>query len=215
MCNLIFDIDGTLWNTTDIVAVAWQDAAKTYGRTDAVITADLLKKEFGKTMDVIAEDIFTDVPSKIERQRLIDLCCKLEHDKLHNITYEIADSIIFPGVQDTLRQLHGKNDLYIVSNCQKGYPELFTDRSRTEDLFMDHLCFGDTGTCKGETIKTLMKKHGMTAEDTYYIGDTLGDFEACSIAGIRFIFCSYGFGEVPDPYKAIDRFSDLKDIFPV
>ena len=213
MCNLIFDIDGTLWNTTDIVAVAWQDAANTYGKTKAVITADLLKKEFGKTMDVIAEDIFFDVPSESERQILIDLCCKLEHIKLHSITHEIADSIIFPGVQDTLRKLSEKNDLYIVSNCQCGYPELFTEKSGTEDLIKDHLCFGDTGTCKGETIKTLMKKHGMSSEDTYYIGDTMGDYEACAVAGIRFIYCRYGFGEVAEPYKTIDSFTELKDMF--
>lgn len=213
MCNLIFDIDGTLWNTTDIVSVAWQDAAETYGKTKAVITADLLKKEFGKTMDVIAEDVFFDVPSESERQILIDLCCKLEHVKLYAITPDIADSIIFPGVQDTLKKLHEKNDLYIVSNCQCGYPELFTDKSRTKDLIRDHLCFGDTGTCKGETIKTLMNKYGMIPEDTYYVGDTMGDYEACVVAGIRFIFCRYGFGEVPSPYKAIDSFTELKDMF--
>lgn len=213
MCNLIFDIDGTLWNTTEIVAVAWQEAANAYGKTGAHITADLLKKEFGKTMDVIAEDIFTDVPSPDDRQTLIELCCRYEHSMLHSITQEVADGIIFPGVKATLRKLAVNNDLYIVSNCQKGYPELFTDKSVTEDVIKDHLCFGDTGTPKGETIKTLMDRYGMTPEDTYYIGDTLGDFEACNKAGIRFIFCRYGFGEVPSPYKAIDSFTELEKMF--
>ena len=213
MCNLIFDIDGTLWNTTEIVAIAWQEAARFYGRTGAVITADLLKKEFGKTMDVIAEDIFTDVPSAEDRQTLIGLCCRYEHSKLNSITYETAESIIFPGVKDTLKDLASSNDLYIVSNCQKGYPELFTDKSGTKDLIKDHLCFGDTGTPKGDTIRTLMDRYGMTPEDTYYIGDTMGDFEACVKAGIRFIFCRYGFGEVGDPYRTIDSFSELKDMF--
>ena len=213
MCNLIFDIDGTLWNTTEIVAVAWQEAANAYGKTKAVITADLLKKEFGKTMDVIAEDIFTDVPSSEDKKTLIDLCCRYEHTRLHSITHEVADSIIFPGVKATLRELSEDNDLYIVSNCQKGYPELFTDKSETGDIIKDHLCFGDTGTPKGETIKALMEKYNMSPEDTYYVGDTMGDFEACTVAGIRFIFCRYGFGEVPSPYKAINSFTELKDMF--
>lgn len=213
MCNLIFDIDGTLWNTTGIVASAWQEAADNYGKTKAVITADLLKKEFGKTMDVIAEDIFTDVPLLSERNILIDLCCKYEHIRLDEISIETADSIIYPDVKDTLKLLTQKHALYIVSNCQLGYPELFTDKSGTADLIKDHLCFGQTRTCKGETIKTLMNKYDMDPEDTFYIGDTLGDYEASSQAGIKFIFCSYGFGSVATPYKSIAGFSDLKDIF--
>ena len=66
---------------------------------------------------------------------------------------------------------------------------------------------------KGETIMTLMERNGLSPEDTYYVGDTLGDYEACQLAGIRFIFCKYGCGEVKTPYKAIDSFSELKDLF--
>ena len=213
MCNLIFDIDGTLWNTTEIVAVAWQKATDEHGKSKAVITAELLKKEFGKTMDVIAEDIFPDITSPEERQELITLCCRYEHERLHAITSDVADSIMFDGVKDTLRELSYNHRLFIVSNCQKGYVELFTDKSGTDDIIEDHLCFGVTGTCKGETIMTLMERNGLSPEDTYYVGDTLGDYEACQLAGIRFIFCKYGFGEVKTPYKAIDSFSELKDLF--
>ena len=209
MCNLIFDIDGTLWNTTEIVAVAWQKATDEYGKSKAAVTADLLKKEFGKTMDIIAEDIYFDVPSPEERQKLITLCCKYEHERLNEITPEIADSIMFDGVKETLRALSRDNRLFIVSNCQKGYVELFTGKSGTDDIIEDHLCFGDTGTCKGETIKTLMARNGLLPEDTYYVGDTLGDYEACQLAGIRFIFCKYGFGEVKTPDISIERFPDL------
>ena len=54
------------------------------------------------------------------------------------------------------------------------------------------MCFGDTGTSKGQTILTLMKKHNIGP--CIYIGDTQGDMEACQEAGIPFIFCAYGLG---------------------
>lgn len=213
MCNLIFDIDGTLWNTTEIVAIAWQQAADEYGKTKAVITSDILKKEFGKTMDVIADDLFPDIPTKDEKDELISLCCRYEHERLNAISTDTADTIMFDEVKDTLYKLSARNRIFIVSNCQNGYIELFIDKSGTESIIEDHLCFGQTGTCKGETILSVMKRNDLDPKDTYYIGDTLGDFEACELAGIRFIFCEYGFGEVPAPYKSIKSFKELNDIF--
>ena len=74
-------------------------------------------------------------------------------------------------------------------------------------LFGGHLCFGDTGTCKGETIKRLMETHGIGS--ACYIGDTQGDLDASDLAGLPFVYCTYGFGQVSHLWKAIDRFEDL------
>ena len=78
-------------------------------------------------------------------------------------------------------------------------------------LFRGHLCFGDTGTDKGDTIRALMAKHGISS--AVYIGDTQGDSEAAGKAGIPFIWASYGFG-TPERWDGkIDRFSDLARLF--
>ena len=78
------------------------------------------------------------------------------------------------------------------------------------DLISGHLCFGDTGTCKGETIKKLMKDHNITS--ACYIGDTAGDMEASEYAGIPFVFCTFGFGEAPRYWKKIDKFEQLLEL---
>ncbi len=52
---VILDVDGTLWDSTPIVARAWQSAVADSGLTDYVVTAERLKGLFGKTMQVIAE----------------------------------------------------------------------------------------------------------------------------------------------------------------
>ena len=45
-----------------------------------------------------------------------------------------------------------------------------------------------------------------------YIGDTIGDFNACRKAGVPFIFAEYGFGQVDKPDYRITRPFDLTEI---
>ena len=58
MKAMILDVDGTLWDTTGVVAEAWMQAASELMiPLDTPITADRLKQEFGKPMDEIAAGI--------------------------------------------------------------------------------------------------------------------------------------------------------------
>ena len=207
--NLIFDIDGTLWNTTGRVAIAWQKAADDMNIPCKPITGDILKKEFGKTMDVIAADLFPEVTDTKKLDELVTLCSSYESDILDALTEEDLKLIIYPGVVDTLYKLSEKHSLYIVSNCQIGYIELFMRKSGTEPVIKDHLCFGETLTDKGSSIMKLMERNGITAEDTLYIGDTRGDEESSRKAGIRFIHCGYGFGEAENPAYRISSPEEL------
>jgi phosphoglycolate phosphatase len=72
------------------------------------------------------------------------------------------------------------------------------------------MCFGDTGTSKGQTILTLMKKHNIGS--AIYIGDTQGDLEACKEAGLPFIFCAYGLGQAESWDAKIEKFEDLLNL---
>jgi len=211
--NLIFDVDGTLWNTTGIVAGAWQRAADTSGLTSAKLDAETLKKEFGKTMDVIAQNVFPDIKDKKDRDKVSELCMICEQEDLDDMDEETTESILYDGIRETLEDLKKRNRLFIVSNCQAGYIELFIRKTHTEHLIEDHLCYGDTGLEKNETIARLMERYDMQKEETFYIGDTEGDQNASGLAGIEFIFASYGFGEAKEPCRKIAAFKDLKEIF--
>ena len=113
----------------------------------------------------------------------------------------------YPGVRETMEKLAKSHRLFIVSNSQKGYPELCMEKLGLTDLIQGHLCFGDTGTSKGKTIRTLMETYGIT--DCAYVGDTQGDYEATLEAGVPFIWAAYGFG-TPEGYdREIDGFSEL------
>ena len=72
------------------------------------------------------------------------------------------------------------------------------------------MCFGDTGTSKGKTIRTLMEKHNII--NCAYVGDTQGDYEATVEAGVPFIWCTYGFGTPAGYAEKVDRFEDLLNL---
>ena len=47
MDSIIFDIDGTIWNSTDVVAMAWNKALEKEN-LDVRVTAEQLKGLFGR-----------------------------------------------------------------------------------------------------------------------------------------------------------------------
>lgn len=113
----------------------------------------------------------------------------------------------YPRVLETLQELKKSHRLFIVSNSQRGYPELCMEKLGLDGLFEGHLCFGDTGTCKGETIRRLMERHRI--QSACYIGDTQGDLDAAELAGLPFVYCAYGFGQVTHCWNEIHAFEDL------
>lgn len=205
MKNIIFDVDGTLWDTTEVVTKVWNKAIKEVGGVDTVITSSMLKKEFGKPMNVIADDLFDGADEKT-KERLLKTCCKYEHEELKKST----DNLLFPDVVETLKKLSQKYGLFIVSNCQSGYIELFMKKTGIESLITDHECFGNTKMSKGENIKLVIERNHL--EDVIYVGDTQGDYEATQVAGIPFVFAKYGFGNPENYYLAIDGIKELLDL---
>lgn len=202
MKSIIFDIDGTLWDSTEVVAGAWNKAIIETGFAEPNITSDILKREFGKPMNIIADNLFP-MADKSQKDELLELCCVLEHEALVENKADLA----FPDVVATIKALSSKYPLYIVSNCQSGYIELVMDKLDISDYIIDHECYGNTGKSKGENLVLLMERNGLL--DTVYVGDTQGDYEACVFSGIPFIFVEYGFGK-PEGYdKAIKSIKAL------
>ena len=200
--SLIFDIDGTLWDSRALVAEGYNIQLCAEGYDHLCVTAEDLKPLFGKVMTEIADAILEEVPAA-ERYALMERCMETENRYLAENECRIG----YAGVKETLEELAKSYRLFIVSNAQCGYPELCMEKLGIGHLIEGHLCFGDTGTEKGETIKHLMKKHNIT--DAAYIGDTQGDFEATVVADIPFIWAAYGFGS---PAGAAGRITDIRQL---
>lgn len=204
--GIIFDVDGTLWDSTEIVAGAWNRAIAEEGIADIALDAEILKGLFGKTMDVIAESVIPGA-TKNQRENIMERCCVYEHEALRENDVDIT----YPNVVGTIRRLAKRLPLFIVSNCQSGYIELFLEKTGLRACVRDSECFGDTGLQKGENIRLLVERNGL--KRAVYVGDTRGDYEACAQAGLPMIFAEYGFGEVPECERRIRGFEELEGMF--
>ncbi len=200
--SLIFDIDGTLWDSRALVAEGYNIQLRAEGYPQLCVTAEDLKPLFGKVMTEIADILLATVPEG-ERYGLMERCMTTENKYLEENPCHIG----YPKVKQTMAKLAENHRIFIVSNSQCGYPELCIDKLGLTPYIQGHLCFGDTGTSKGKTIQTLMKKYDISV--CAYIGDTQGDYEATVEANVPFIWCSFGFG-TPDGYaEKVDSFEEL------
>lgn len=203
--SVILDIDGTIWNTTQIVAEAWNNAIKKHYPEVKLVTDKILQGQFGKTMSEIADNLFNPL-NKSQRDDLIKKCCEEEQLALHNNTKDIT----YLNVISTISKLQKKYKLFIVSNCQSGYIELTMAKNKIENYITDFECYGNTGKGKAENLKLLCERNNL--KNPIYVGDTQGDLNACKEAGVPFIWASYGFGTADSYYKRIDQFEDLLSI---
>ena len=133
MDGIIFDVDGTLWDSVEVVAESWNLAIKENSDLEPNLNREILQGLFGKTMDEIAVGVFPDL------------------------------GVYYEGVMDTLKELALEYPLFIVSNCQCGYIEVMMKGAGMEPYIKDFLCFGQTQTSKDQTILKLMEKNNLTA----------------------------------------------------
>ncbi|MBE6036557.1 MAG: 23S rRNA (uracil(1939)-C(5))-methyltransferase RlmD [Clostridiales bacterium] len=199
---VLFDLDGTLWDSAQSVAESWNQVLSHAPEDVPEMTADTIHSVMGKSMDEIAEILFHMMTPE-RRAEVLEACCKWE-----NAYVSKHGGILYPKLIETLQILKDKGyGLAIVSNCQSGYIPAFLRSSGLELMFVDYEEWGNTRRPKGENILSVLQRNG--AEKSVYVGDTQGDQNAANFAGVPFIHASYGFGTSEAPEAILKRFEDL------
>ena len=199
MDSIIFDMDGTLWDSAENVALAWNEAV---GKD--VFTESDIKGVMGLTMTTIAERLF---PNETEEKRreFLQKCCECENKYLRS-----NGGKLYPNTESTLKKLSERYRLFIVSNCQEGYIEAFWEFYGLGGLFEDKQCWGDNRLEKWENIKLIIERHGL--QSALYVGDTQGDCDSAYKAGAKFAHAAYGFGTADRCDYRLNDISELLHI---
>lgn len=202
--GVIFDVDGTLWDPTDVAAVGFARGVGRATGTEPALTGEGMRKIFGRPMQEIADVLMPDV-SPDERREAFPIVLEEEEKTLRALRPQA-----FPGVVETAAALSEHLPLFIVTNGQKGYAEICLESTGLTPYFTAHFCPEDTGLTKGENIILIRERYGL--ERACYVGDTTLDEQAAALAGVPFIYAAYGFGTAEAPAYTIHSFPDLLHI---
>ena len=206
--GILFDLDGTLWDSAEHVATAWNEVFAKHPGHSLTLTADDIHNVMGMLLPDIAKKLLPDMEED-ERTELFQRAMDNEI-----ATLERLGGDLYPNLVETLVELRKNYKLYIVSNCQCGYIESFLNHHDMWKYFDGKLAAGDTGLPKWDNIKKVVEDEQLTR--AVYVGDIYADYMAASRAGIRFIHASYGFGTVPKgtlSIAAIDELPTVADAF--
>lgn len=195
---VLFDLDGTLWDSAREVLLCWNQVLSPLGRH---ITKKEMDRLMGLTPREIADAKFPDLPPA-ERYALTDRCLSAESPYLFE-----RGARLYPRVRETLLQLKKRYFIGLVSNCTEDYALAFFHAHGLGGLFDDHETAGRTGLGKGENIALLLRRNQI--EKAVYVGDTAKDQAAAQAAHIPFLYASWGFGDLNGVQPCAERFSEL------
>ena len=201
--SVVFDLDGTLWNTCATCAVGWNNVLRRHGIAFREITEGDIRSIMGYPHEECVRRIFVGLP---ERQlALLTVETAAEDVRL------VAESggVLYPGVEDGITRLSERRPLFIVSNCQAGYIEAFLAWSGFGERFRDFECWGNTGLSKGRNLARLIERNGLRAP--ILVGDGPGDQLAARECGVPFAYVDWGVGGCENPDFRFSSFEALTD----
>ena len=198
--GIIFDLDGTLWDSCRVVSQSWGETLRRRYGIEKGPDAQAVWGIMGMTAAEITAALFARYGERAE-----EICLACIHGENDYIAQHGGD--VYPGVGEMLEKLSARLPLFIVSNCLEGYIECFLKSSGFTPRFRDWLCEGSTGLKKAGNIALIAKRHGL--RHPVYVGDTHMDERSAREAGCPFIHAAYGFGESEAPDAVITAPAEL------
>ena len=182
---LIFDLDGTLAET----------------RQDLATAINLMRAHYDLPpldVETVTGYIGNGIRKLVERSLQgadVDVDEALELDKTFYAEHMLDETELYPGVEEGLRVLSG-NALAVLSNKPGDPSRVILKYLGVDDLFFRILGGGDLPNLKPapDGIEALMAESGISAANTWMIGDHHTDLEVAHNAGVKCGFVTYGIG---------------------
>lgn len=190
MANLFFDLDGTLVDTLPGIARAINEALSFSGVPFSYGPKEC-ERLIGRGTDVLIHRALQgyDQPSLFVELKAAYLP---RYEK-----YQVAGSELYPGLKKALEKLKADGHrLFVYTNK----PDKLA-----KELLTYHFGAGFFEEIQGqletrgvkpnpEPIFAMMAERGLSREDSYYVGDSIVDYETSLAAGLPLILAAYGYG---------------------
>ena len=179
--SVIFDVDGTLIDSVDLHAAAWQEAMAKYG---VEVSFDAVRQQIGKGGDQL-------LPVFLSKEQLDRFGKQLEKDRgaLFKEKY-LPRAKAFPDVRALFERIRADGKRIALASSAKG------DELDAYKRLADIADLVDTETSKDDADKSkphpdifeaAIERLGVDPTDAIVVGDTPWDAQAATKAGLRTI----------------------------
>ena len=172
--GIIFDIDGTLTSTNDLIFKSFNHIAKKY--LDRTFTDNEIIALFGPTEDVILKEW---CGKNFEAS-------KKDYYEFYKFHHHIAN--LYPGIKELLDYLKSKNILLSIFTGKGKQASLITLEELNIINYFDLIVTGDdvvNHKPSSEGIIKFVNEYHLRKDEVLMIGDSVADVRASKEAGIR------------------------------
>ena len=188
---VIFDVDGTLLNSVDLHAKAWQDAFRVYGRE---IPFDDIRSQIGKGDDQLMPMFLSEDDVEAWGEELEEHRGQILKERY------LTQMQPFPGVRALLQRVRADGiRIAVASSAKEDELEAYKKIADIGDLLDEQTSSDDAERSKPHPdifVVALKKLGNPDPQDVLVVSDTPFDAQAAGKAGLRTIglLCG-GFGE--------------------
>jgi phosphoglycolate phosphatase len=206
---LIFDLDGTLADTSQDIADALNYALRPFGVRE--YSVEETKAMVGSGISALLKSLLPEQPSEEQKREAEEGAERrfLEHYDNHLID----NTILYPGVKETLARLDTYRKAVLSNKRTKYSVQILRDLGIAGHF---DLVWGSDSVREKKPspvpIQDMLKDFGVSEREAAMIGDSNYDVEAGKAAGIAVIAVTYGFRSrelLEGADRIIDSFSEL------
>lgn len=205
--TLIFDFDGTLADTLDVLYQAANHFAERYGYSPITSRGQLDYLRGLSARQIIS---LLEIPWRSLPRLTLDIRRYIQDD--------MTGVPLYPGIKDALYALRDKGYTLgvMTSNARKNVNICLN--SNDCDIF-EFICTSRFVLNKSRSLKRVLKRRGLNPKNTYYIGDESRDIDAAKKSGLQSVAVTWGFNNKEQlvsnkPYLVLDSPDDLNAVFP-
>lgn len=200
---LLFDYDGTIVDSSELVLDSYNQIAEKYGLSEI--------DSNGEFVSLYDENVFNSLMKKgLPASRVSEFFADWRKPYFTNH----ASLKAFPKMKEIIKELSKHAEIYIITSNSTDAIEKSIENLNIKGI--RKVIGGDVERSKVQKIKQIKKEH--SDEEVYYIGDTKGDVKEAKEAGVKSVAVTWGLHdrkrlEKEKPDFIVDEPEELLEIF--